>query len=72
VGVAQSVELLVVVQAVAGSSPVAHLHEVAAQEVFLCHRHLHSEAAELPGTLAAGLPARRALLLNLLEALHYD
>jgi ABC-type antimicrobial peptide transport system permease subunit len=28
--------------------------------------------AMIAGTLAAGLPARRALLLNLLEALHYD
>jgi hypothetical protein len=34
VGVAQQVELLVVVQAVAGSSPVAHLHESLG---FSCH-----------------------------------
>ena len=35
-GVAQLVELLVVVQAVAGSSPVAHPSEGAANAAFLC------------------------------------
>jgi hypothetical protein len=34
VGVAQLVELLVVVQAVAGSSPVAHPHKAAARRCF--------------------------------------
>ena len=39
---------LVVVQAVAGSSPVAHPHKVAAQGVFLCERYNYSARAELP------------------------
>jgi hypothetical protein len=39
---------LVVVQAVAGSSPVAHPYEVAAQDVFLRERHSDSARAELP------------------------
>jgi hypothetical protein len=41
-------ELLVVVQAVAGSSPVAHPHEVAAHQVFLRQRYFDSAGTELP------------------------
>jgi hypothetical protein len=41
-------ERLVVVQAVAGSSPVAHPHKVAAQGVFLHERNNNSARAELP------------------------
>jgi hypothetical protein len=40
--------ILVVVQAVAGSSPVAHPHEVAAQNLLLRQRHSDSARAELP------------------------
>jgi hypothetical protein len=40
--------VLVVVQAVAGSSPVAHPHEVAAQNLLLRQRHSDSARAELP------------------------
>jgi hypothetical protein len=39
---------VVVVQAVAGSSPVAHPHEVAAHSVFLRQRHFDSARGELP------------------------
>jgi hypothetical protein len=38
----------VVVQAVAGSSPVAHPHEVAAQDVVLRQRYFRPPRAELP------------------------
>jgi hypothetical protein len=48
VGVAQQVELLVVVQAVAGSSPVAHPHEVAAQDVLLRQRYFRPAREGLP------------------------
>ena len=48
VGVAQQVELLVVVQAVAGSSPVAHPDKVAAQDVFLRQRYFRSRRGKLP------------------------
>jgi hypothetical protein len=41
-------ELLVVVQAVAGSSPVAHPHKVAAQDGFLRQRYFRSALGELP------------------------
>jgi hypothetical protein len=41
-------KLVVVVQAVAGSSPVAHPHKVAAQGMFLCQRDDASAPAELP------------------------
>ena len=39
---------MVVVQAVAGSSPVAHPHEVAAQDAFLGKSYFDSRRAELP------------------------
>jgi hypothetical protein len=48
VGVAQQVELLVVVQAVAGSSPVAHPDKAAAQDVFLRQRYFRSALGKLP------------------------
>ena len=48
VGVAQLVELLVVVQAVAGSSPVAHPHKAAARRCFCVSGYNDSAWAELP------------------------